>query len=88
MVAASTAPPAGPRIYTELHDGLIPLGDASRKYGCPIHRLRNWVYRGHLNEMGRIKGTARGGGYTLILEAQLQARVNSPTNMDRPLQVA
>ena len=88
MVAASTAPPAGPRIYTEPHDGLINLGDPSRKYGCPIHRLRNCVYRGYLSEMGRIKGSARGGGYSLISEAQLQARINSPPRMGRPLKVA
>ena len=69
MVAASTAPPAHcsparPTSRASTRNSptdLFTLGDASRKYGCPINRLRNWVYRGHLSEMGRIKGLARGG---------------------------
>ena len=71
MVAASTAPPAGPRIYTELPDGLITIGDASRKYGCPMTSMCDWISQGRLRDIGRLKAPAR-GGYMLVSEDELQ----------------
>ena len=65
-------------IYTELPEGLIDLPTAMRKYGCHRQRLNNWVARGRLKVYGRLRGPARGGGYLVVSEDDLQSRLNGP----------
>ena len=62
-------------IYTELPEGLIDLPTAGRKYGCHRARLRNWVMHGHLKVHGRLKAPARGGGYIVVSESELEHRL-------------
>ena len=59
-------------IYTELPEGLIDLPSATRKYGCGRSRLHGWVKRGVIRVRGRLKGAARGGGYLVVKEADIE----------------
>ena len=59
-------------IYTELPEGLIDLPTATVRYECGRSRLHGWVQRGLLTVQGRLKGAARGGGYLLVSETELQ----------------
>ena len=59
-------------IYTELPEGLIDLPTATVRYECGRSRLHGWVQRGLLTVQGRLKGAARGGGYLLVSETDLQ----------------
>ena len=69
-------------IYTEdgVPEGLIDLPSAAQKYNCPVGTLQTWVRRGHLKTFGRLKAPARGGGYVLLLEADILDRVTAPVN--------
>ena len=69
-------------IYTEdeVPEGLIDLPSAARKYGHRITRLQRWVQRGHLKVYGRIRAPARGGGYLLLSEDELVARMRAEPN--------
>ena len=58
--------------------GLIDLPSAAQKYGRPISTLQAWVRRGHLATYGRLKAPARGGGYVLLLEADVIDKTNGP----------
>ena len=53
---------SGLPIYTELPDGLIDLSNAAKKYNCTPERFRRWVYRGYLEERGRLRGPGPNGG--------------------------
>ena len=59
-------------VYNELPPGLITLSDAARKYGLNHMTIRNWVRKGALKTYGRLKGSAKGGGFILINEADLR----------------
>ena len=90
MVATATADHSEPElpgfedpglpIYTELPDGLIDLAKAAKKYNCTAERFRRWVYRGYLEERGRLRGPGPNGGSIVVCEADLDARVKSPPN--------
>ena len=69
-------------IYTEddVPDGLIDLPSAARKHGHRITRLQRWVQRGHLKVYGRMRAPARGGGYLLLSEDELIARMRAEPN--------
>ena len=67
-------------IYTDLPDGLIDLSNAAKKYNCTPERFRRWVYRGYLEERGRLRGPGPNGGSIVVCEAELDARVASPPN--------
>ena len=69
-------------IYTEdeVPEGLIDLPSAAQKYNCPVGTLQTWVKRGHLKTFGRLKAPARGGGYVLLLEADVLDRATAPLN--------
>ena len=76
--------PADDIVYDQLPDGLITLTDAARKYGLNIGTLRTWVLLGYINKAGRLKGPARGGGFLLLSEDEVLARVNTPRRPGRP----
>ena len=65
-------------MYTELPEGLIDLPSAAKKFDIPVRTIRAWVNRGHLQARGRLKGAARGGGYLVVCEDELTARINGP----------
>ena len=53
-------------IYTSLPDELITLVAAADLYGIGRQRIRNWLVRNHIQEKGRLLGSARGGGFTVV----------------------
>ncbi len=65
-------------IYTVLPEGMIDLPRAAREYGCNGGTLRTWVHRGHLQVMGRLKGSCTGGGYLVVSESDLKERLGTP----------
>ena len=67
-------------IYTDLPDGLIDLATAAKRYKRSPHLMRTWVYRGHLEERGRLRGRGRNGGSIVVCEEELLKRINAPTN--------
>ena len=69
---------SGDTVYTELPPGLIDVRSASKKFGCPIGRIQNWVHRGRLMTYGRLKAPARGGGYLVVDESELVAYLSAP----------
>ena len=86
-VAADTGQPELPGfedpglpIYDELPDGLIDLPTAAERYGCKPHRIYMWVYRGRLQERGRLRGPGKNGGAIVVCENDLLERMNAPPN--------
>ena len=86
-VAADTGQPELPGfedpglpIYDELPDGLIDLATAAERYGCKPHRIYMWVYRGRLQERGRLRGPGKNGGAIVVCENDLLERMNAPPN--------
>ena len=67
-------------VYDEVPSGLIDLPTAIIKYGVNPNTLRGWVARRHLTICGRLKGSATRGGFVLIREAELIARMALPRN--------
>ena len=65
-------------VYTELPPGLIDLPSAAQKYGLNQWTLRNWVRKGHLKMYGRLKGSAKGGGFILVRESELRLYKDMP----------
>ena len=67
-------------IYTELPTGLIDLPSAARKYDLNRRTIRDWVIKSHLKVYGRLKGSAKGGGFLLLKESELLAYMTAPRN--------
>ena len=67
-------------IYDKLPDGLIDLSRAAKKYGCTTDRMRKWIYRGQLEERGRLRGPGKNGGSIVVCERELKMRINAPPN--------
>ena len=76
--------PADDIVYDEVPEGLIDLPSAARKYSLNRGTLRMWVVVGHLRRAGRLKGPAPGGGFVLLFEDELVARLNAPRRPGRP----
>ena len=70
--------PAPDTIYTELPPGFLDLPSAARKYGLNEWTLRNWVRKGHVKMQGRIKGSAKGGGFILVRDSELRLYIDTP----------
>ena len=71
-------PPGRDTVHDEVPAGLIDLPSAARKYGVPLGRIQGWVDKGTLNTYGRVKAPARGGGYRLVSERELEEKVHQP----------
>ena len=67
-------------LYTELPPGLIDLATAAKRYSRSPSLLRMWVYRGHLEERGRLRGPGQNGGAIVVCEQDLLERINAPPN--------
>lgn len=65
-------------IYDELPDGLIDLPTASEKYGLKRGTIRTWIIKGYLDCHGRLKNSARGGGYLVVSEGELLKYKDAP----------
>ena len=73
--------PSGPEtIYTELPDGLITVPEAARKYQINRRTIQTWLNQNRLERKGRMRGSARGGGFVLIDECELVRYMNTPKN--------
>ena len=71
-------------IFTELPEGLITVPDAGRKYGISRRTIQTWIRTGRLELRGRLRGSARGGGYMLVDESDLVLYMNTPRRKGRP----
>ena len=67
-------------IYDKLPSGLITADEAASKFGITSSTIRTWVQRGHISEMGRLKGSTPRGGKLAVSEAELTAHLASPRN--------
>ena len=67
----------------ELPEGLIDLPSASDIYRKRLGTLREWVRRGTLTRMGRMKGAAP-GGYVVVSIRELEDRLANPPKLGRP----
>ena len=65
-------------IYDELPPGLIDLPSAAENHSLRIHTIRQWIYRGRIRAVARLRAPARGGGYLVVREAELIAYMRSP----------
>ena len=68
-------------IHDELPAGLIDLPSAAAKYGRNVTVIRNWIYRGRVPAVARLRAPARGGGYLAVREDDLIAYMNAPPNL-------
>ncbi len=67
-------------IFTELPEGFITVPDAGRKYGISRRTIQGWLRTGRLELRGRLRGSARGGGYMVVNETELVTYMNAPRN--------
>lgn len=63
------------KVVTALEPKPITIRAAAKKYGLREALIRQWLHRGHLHAVDRVKFPAPGGGKILIDEAQLKERV-------------
>lgn len=68
----------GDVVYDELPEGLIDLPSAQERYGISRWSVYRAVEKGHINFCGRLRASARGGGYLLVDEAALVNYMASP----------
>ena len=80
---ATDTPPgdAGDVFYEpgELPEGLIDLPSAADIYHKRLGTLRQWVQRGKLQKLGRMRGAAP-GGYIVVSKRELEAELTAPQN--------
>ena len=69
---------AGVPIYLRAPEGLITVPDAALKYALPQNTIQTWLFRGHIQQQGKVRGRARGGGFTLIDEKELLEFLEAP----------
>ena len=68
-------------IYDQLPPGLIDLRSAASKYDCGRQRLYNWIRRGHISAVARLRARAPGGGYLVVDEADVVAQLEKPRDL-------
>ena len=66
------------RIYTEVPEGTITVPEASKKYGISQGTIQAWIFRGRVPVEGKLRGSAPGGGLTLLCEDKVVEFMNSP----------
>ena len=71
-------------VYTKLPPGLITVPDAAKKYGINRRTIQAWLRQSKLDKKGRLRGSARGGGYVLMSEEELVHYMNTPRPLGRP----
>ena len=65
-------------VYAELPEGLITVPEAARKYNVNRRTIQTWLNQNRLERKGRMKGSARGGGFVLVDEGELVRYMNAP----------
>ena len=68
------------RIFDELPEGLITVPALVRQHGVKSATLNKWIKVGKLHCYGRLKGAARGGGFSVVLERAALNLIESPLN--------
>ena len=68
------------RIFNELPEGLITVPALVKKHGANRSTIAQWIKRGKLLRYGRLKGSARGGGYSVVSEQAAMVLLNAPTD--------
>ena len=63
---------------------LITIEAAAEKFQMGVHTIHTYLKRGHLEEKGRQKFAAPGGGKILIDENELVALLEHPPKPGRP----
>ena len=71
-------------IFDELPEGLITVADASRKYGFLLGTVRNWIRKGYIPAVARLKGPAVGGGFILVRECDFLDYKDQPRKKGVP----
>ena len=61
----------------------ITIKEAAEKYRLPVPNLRNWLSRGHLTRLDRVKGPGP-GGLVLLNETELELLIVNPPKPGRP----
>ena len=65
-------------VYDELPEGLIDLPAAAERYGVNRQTIHTWIRTGRLQSKGRLRASARGGGFHLLLESDVRDCAASP----------
>ncbi len=71
--------PADNVVYDELPEGLIDLPSACREHGVKTMTAHNWLRRGLLKSMGKLKGRGT-GGVNVVNAMEFAEVVNMPKN--------
>ena len=71
-------------VYAELPEGLITLPEAARKYNVNRRTIQTWLRQNHITSKGRLRGSARGGGFVLVSEDELVRYIATPKRIGRP----
>ena len=71
-------------VYTELPEGLITVPEAARKYRINRRTIQTWLRQNYITSKGRLRGSARGGGFVLVSEAELVRYIATPKRIGRP----
>ena len=66
------------RVYDELPPGAIDLPSAARKYELHPKTVHDWVEKGYVKSLGRLRGSARGGGFVIVRENDLMEYIHAP----------
>ena len=65
-------------MFDEIPDGMITVPDAARKYEVSPSTVRSWVLQNDLPFLGRLRGSARGGGMILTRESEVVRMAQQP----------
>ena len=73
-----------PRVYDALPSGLIDVPSAARRYRRSRRTIQSWIRAGRIEEVGRLRAPARGGGYMVVRKAQVEDLIANPPARGRP----
>ena len=71
----------------EMPQDYIDAPTATKKYGLSHSTIMMWIKRGKIVSRGRLRGSARGGGYHVLRESEIRSCLNNPRPAGRPRQI-
>ena len=74
----------GETVFDELPEGMIDLPSAAIEFGISRYTLRGWVEGKHIPVRGRLRGSARGGGFLILSKDDILKLKDSPPKRGRP----
>ena len=77
----TTSPARGTPIYPSpdlVPHGLVTFATAEHYFGLRPGRVKLWHFRGHIQEKGRVRASARGGGRVLVAMDDVARLVADP----------